>query len=174
MEQTMQEFLGIGWPARSRKPAGGIRQSGITMVMDTGWPVSFVEDQMAQFGEYLDVAKIWDPHLRAPAKEVQRKIDVYRKYNVRVQPGGIFMEVARIEGTEKTVMPRLRDMGFNIIEVSSTATAERDMKAEAEFCREAAKLKYPSDLKSRFAYRRACKAAWKAHKLNPQPLPPKA
>jgi hypothetical protein len=42
-------------------------------------------------------------------------------------------------------------------------------------CREAAKLKYPSqDLKGRFAFRRACKAAWKAHKLNPQPLPPKA
>ncbi len=119
MEKTMQEFLGIGWP------------------------VSFVEDQMAQFGEYLDVAKIWDPHLRAPEKEVRRKIDVYRKYNVRVQPGGIFMEVARIEGTEKTVMPRLADLGFNIIEVSSTATSTgggRDMKAEAEFCREAQKM----------------------------------
>lgn len=140
MEQTMQEFLGIGWPARSRKPADGIRKSGITMVMDTGWPVSFVEDQMAQFGEYLDVAKIWDPHLRSPVKEVQRKIDVYRKYNVRVQPGGIFMEVARLENTEKTVMPRLADLGFNIIEVSSTATATRDMKAEAEFCREAQKM----------------------------------
>jgi hypothetical protein len=41
-------------------------------------------------------------------------------------------------------------------------------------CREAAKAKFPGDWKSRAAYRRACKAAWKAHKLNPQPLPPKA
>lgn len=41
-------------------------------------------------------------------------------------------------------------------------------------CREAAKAKFPGDWKSRNAYRRACKAAWKAHKLNPQPLPPKA
>jgi hypothetical protein len=41
-------------------------------------------------------------------------------------------------------------------------------------CREAAKLKFPGDFKSRTAYRKACKAAWKAHKLNPQPLPPKA
>ena len=46
-------------------------------------------------------------------------------------------------------------------------------KAETITCREAAKLKYPHDFKSRHAYRRACKAAWKAHKLNPQPLPPK-
>lgn len=141
MEQTMQEFLGIGWPERSRKPANGPRKSGITMVMDTGWPVGFLEDMLAQYGEYLDVAKIWDPHLRAPVKEVRRKIDTYRKYNVRVQPGGIFMEVARIEGTEKTVMPRLADLGFNIIEVSSTATsATRDMKAEADFCREAQRM----------------------------------
>ena len=41
-------------------------------------------------------------------------------------------------------------------------------------CREAAKLEYPKSLMKRFSYRRACKAAWKAHKLNPQPLPPKA
>ena len=41
-------------------------------------------------------------------------------------------------------------------------------------CREAAKLRFPGDWKSRAAYRKACKAAWKAHRLNPQPLPPKA
>jgi hypothetical protein len=41
-------------------------------------------------------------------------------------------------------------------------------------CREAAKAKFPGDFKNRAAYRKACKAAWKAHRLNPQPLPPKA
>jgi phosphosulfolactate synthase len=137
MEKTMQEFLGIGWPVRTRKP----RTAGLTMVMDTGWPVSHVESLMAQYGEYLDIVKIWDPHLRAPEKEVRRKIDVYRKHQVRVQPGGIFMEVARIEGTESKVMPRLADMGFDVIEVSSTATnAARDMKKEAAFIEQARKL----------------------------------
>jgi len=133
----MQEFLGIDWPERSRKP----RKSGITMVMDTGWPVGFVEDTLAQYGEYLDVVKIWDPHLRSPEKEIRRKIDTYKKYNVRVQPGGIFMEVARIQGNENEVMPRLADLGFSIIEVSSTATnAARDMGKEAEFIEKAKKL----------------------------------
>jgi hypothetical protein len=47
-------------------------------------------------------------------------------------------------------------------------------RAEQMTCREAAKLKFPGDFKSRTAYRKACKAAWKAHRLNPQPLPPKA
>ena len=41
-------------------------------------------------------------------------------------------------------------------------------------CREAAKAKFPGDWKSRAAYRKSCKVAWRAHKLNPQPLPPKA
>ena len=47
-------------------------------------------------------------------------------------------------------------------------------KAEQITCREAAKLEYPKNLMKRFAAKRACKVAWKAHKLNPQPLPPKA
>ena len=51
-----------------------VRTGGLTMVMDNGWPVSFVEGMMDQYGEYLDVVKIWDPHLRAPEKEVRRKI----------------------------------------------------------------------------------------------------
>ena len=84
MAQTFQDFLGIDYPARSGKP----RQSGLTMVMDTGWPTSFVESMLDQYGEYLDVVKIWDPHLRAPEAEVRRKIEVYNRYNVRVQPGG--------------------------------------------------------------------------------------
>lgn len=47
-------------------------------------------------------------------------------------------------------------------------------RAEQMTCREAAKLKFPGDFKSRAAYRKSCKAAWRAHRLNPQPLPPKA
>lgn len=137
MEQTLQQYLGIAWPQRSAKP----RNRGLTMVMDNGWPVSFVEGMMDQYGEYLDVVKIWDPHLRAPEREVRRKIAVYREHNVRVQPGGIFMEVARIQGKEQEVMPRLADLGFNVIEISSTATtAERDLEKESRVIAQAKDL----------------------------------
>jgi phosphosulfolactate synthase len=137
MEQTLQEFLGIQWPDRSRKP----RIQGITMVMDTGWPTNYCESMMAQYGEYLDVVKLWDPHLRAPEKEIRKKIEVYNHYNVKVQPGGIFMEIARIQGNEKQVMAKMADLGFSVIEVSSTATnAERDMAREADFVKHATDL----------------------------------
>ena len=137
MDQTLQDFLGIQWPARSKKP----RAEGITMVMDTGWPTTFCESMMAQYGEYLDVVKLWDPHLRAPEKEIRKKIEVYNHYNVKVQPGGIFMEIARIQGCEKQVMEKMADLGFSVIEVSSTATtAARDMQREMDF------VKYAKDL----------------------------
>lgn len=137
MEQTLQDYLGIRWPERTRKP----RKQGITMVMDTGWPVSFVDSMLDQYGAYLDVAKIWDPHLRAPEKEVRRKIEVYTAHGVAVQPGGIFMEIARIQGIEDEVMKRLAKLGFSIIEVSSTATnAERDLKRESDFIKRAKDL----------------------------------
>lgn len=111
------------------------------MVMDTGWPTSFVDSLMDQYGEYLDVAKIWDPHLRAPEAEVRRKIEVYKAHNVRVQPGGIFMEIARIQGAEDEVMRKLADIGFDVIEVSGTAiSAARDMRREADFVKRAKDL----------------------------------
>jgi|GEM_PF-4737840 len=43
MDQTLQEFLGINCPARSKKP----RREGITVVMDTGWPTTFCESMLA-------------------------------------------------------------------------------------------------------------------------------
>ena len=136
MAQTFQDFLGIDYPARSGKP----RQSGLTMVMDTGWPTSFVESMLDQYGEYLDVVKIWDPHLRAPEAEVRRKIEVYNRYNVRVQPGGIVMEIARLQGIEDKVMDKLANLGFSIIEVSSTATTRSEMSVEAKFVQRAKSL----------------------------------
>lgn len=137
MSQTFQEYLGIQWPARSTKP----RTSGLTMVMDIGWPVSFVDSMMQQFGDALDVVKIWDPHLRAPETEIRKKVAVYNSYGVKVQPGGIFMEIARIQGSEARVMERLAAMGFSVIEVSDTATSsQRDMKREADFVKRARDL----------------------------------
>ncbi|GAA4331586.1 hypothetical protein GCM10023144_20400 [Pigmentiphaga soli] len=137
MEKTLQQFLGIAWQERSAKP----RDRGLTMVMDNGWPVSFVEGMLDQYGAYLDVVKLWDPHLRAPEREIRRKIEAYRRHDVRVQPGGIFMEVARLQGIEREVMPRLADLGFNVIEISGTATgAERDLDQEADLIGQARKL----------------------------------
>jgi hypothetical protein len=60
--------------------------------------------------------------------------------------------------------------GLIAIAVPLEASAAKATKSGQLTCRDVAKLKYPTDRKMRVAYKRGCK---KAHKLNPQPLPPK-
>ena len=103
MEQTLQDYLGIEWPARSRKP----RREGLTMVMDTGWPTAFCEGMLAQYGEYLDLVKLWDPHLRAPEQEIRRKIEVYG-------------QIAQVYSEEVGDVDRAIDAYRNIVDLDQT------------------------------------------------------
>ncbi|MHB8672996.1 MAG: phosphosulfolactate synthase [Candidatus Limnocylindrales bacterium] len=127
---TLAETLGIALPARTEtKP----RDCGLTMVMDQGWPTDFTAGMLDQFGQYLDIAKLWDPMLLSPAAEVERKLRAYRDADVLVQPGGLFLEMAERKGTEREALRRLADFGFNAVELSSTtATRGGDMGAELE------------------------------------------
>lgn len=126
---TLAERLGIALPERSEEKP---RTRGVTMVMDQGWSCDFVIGMLAQFGRCLDIAKLWDPHLLAPAAEVERKIRAYRDADVIVQPGGIFLEMSRREGTEREAIRQFSDLGFNGIELSSTTATRAGMDSELE------------------------------------------
>jgi phosphosulfolactate synthase len=126
---TMANFLGLDMPGRSAKP----RERGLTMIMDQGWPVDFASGMLDQFGEFLDIAKLWDPHLLAPAEVVRKKVRLYRDHNVHVQPGGLYIEIARRQGRAPEVLKRLADIGCDTIEVSSTTATRDEMSADAEF-----------------------------------------
>ena len=121
----LHQTLELAIPARSSKP----RERGLTMVMDQGSPVGFVADVLADFGEYLDVVKLWDPLLRAPTKQVEKRIAVYREHDVIVQPGGIWLEMAARQGPVDELLSKLWDLGCNAIEVSNT-TATHDLISE--------------------------------------------
>jgi phosphosulfolactate synthase len=124
---TLAERLGISLPPRNEtKP----RTTGVTMVMDQGWSCDFVAGMLAQFGGCLDIAKLWDPHLLAPAAEVERKIRAYHEADVIVQPGGIFLEMARRQGKEREALQQFADIGFTGIELSSTTATRSDMESE--------------------------------------------
>jgi phosphosulfolactate synthase len=127
--ETMADLLGLEYPRRSMKP----RERGLTMVMDQGWSVEFTDGMLDLFGEYLDIVKLWDPHQLAPAAVVKRKIEVYRNHNVRVQPGGLYTELARKMGRGNEVLKKLADLGCDAIEVSSTTSTRADMKEDEEF-----------------------------------------
>lgn len=134
---TFADHLGLDYARRTTtKP----RTRGLTMVMDQGWPVDFTRGMLDAFGDYLDVVKLWDPHLRQPVEEVRRKVMVYRDYGVVVQPGGLIVEMARQQGKGEEMLHRLAEFGFNAIEISSTTSTRGDMEEDVRFVRKAKQL----------------------------------
>lgn len=137
MDKTpWKDYLGIDLFPRSVKP----REQGITMVIDVGYNNAMVESVLKLYGHLIDIVKITELHLTCPLDEIKRKIDLYRSYGVGVQPGGIVIELARLQKREKQVLENLKTLGFDHIEVSSSSTTQRESEIEAEFVRGAMKL----------------------------------
>jgi phosphosulfolactate synthase len=133
-DSPIADALNLVLPALTIKP----RDSGLTMVMDQGWPIGFTSDMLDDFGYALDIVKLWDPLLRVPFHQVEKRIHVYRDHGVIVQPGGIWLEMAARQGSPEKLLPQLGSMGFNAIEVSNTAS-EEGIEARARLVAEAAR-----------------------------------
>lgn len=108
--------------------------------MDQGWPSDFVGGTLDAFGEYVDIVKLWDPHLLQPREEVEKKIALYRQHDVIVQPGGLVLELARQNGNASEMLPKLVEMGFNAVEMSSTTSTRDSVDEEAQLMKEAKEL----------------------------------
>lgn len=131
---TFGDYLGIDYAKRAtEKP----RTHGLTMVMDQGWGNEFVEGMLEGFGSRLDVVKLWDPCLASPVETVRRKVELYRKFDVIVQPGGLFIEMARQQGKGEDALKKLSDFGFNAVEVSSTTSTRSGLDEESRFVKKA-------------------------------------
>lgn len=136
-DQTLAEYLDVKYPARAKaKP----RTSGLTMIMDQAWPVNFTEGVLEAWGDYIDVVKLWDPHLLQPVSCVRAKVEAYLRHDVIVQPGGLFLEIARRSGPVGDLMKRLRELGFDAIEISSTTSTRSDMTDDVELVKHAQDL----------------------------------
>lgn len=125
-------------PRTEHKP----REKGLTMVMDQGWPIEFVDGVLDAFAPYLDVVKLWDPLLLSTVGHVRRRVETYLRHNVLVQPGGLFLEVAEQQDKTGEVLKRLRDFGFDCVEVSSTTSTRGDLNQHADLVHAAAELGY--------------------------------
>lgn len=120
--------LGIKlWP-RAQKP----RAAGLTMVIDLGWPLEFIEGALQAYGAYIDIVKLVELHLTQPTEVVRRKIKLYRDAGIEVEPGGVIVEIARAQGCGETALHKMRSLGFDAIEVSSSTSA-REVEADLKF-----------------------------------------
>lgn len=133
MSVTFEEHLGLKLQERTQKP----RKAGITMVIDRCEPWQYQQGYLDAFSDYVDAIKLTEPHLLQPLSVVQQKIDQLKRYRVIPQPGGIIIEMARAQGRGDEALRKLRDMGFEQIEVSSSANTQREMEEEADYVRKA-------------------------------------
>lgn len=133
-DATFGAYLEIEYATRTdTKP----RSAGVTMVMDQGWPNAFTEGMLDAFGTSLDIVKLWDPHLRAPARVVRDKVKIYKDYGVIVQPGGLILELARQQDSYKRTLERLKSLGFDAVEISNTTSTRVDLDEETKAVRQA-------------------------------------
>lgn len=128
---SLKDFLGITLHERAAKP----RRKGITMVIDIGYNNAMVESVLQMYGHLIDIVKLTELHLTSPVDVIRRKIDLYRAHGVGVQPGGIVIELARLQKNATHVAERLRELGFDHLEVSSSSTTQREAEEEQAFVR---------------------------------------
>jgi phosphosulfolactate synthase len=114
--------------SRSSKP----RTVGLNFSGDWGRSLSELEGIMETRGEYIDSVKLAVLSGRLYTKEyIKKKIELYRKHNVDIFPGGMTLEAALVNKKVDEFFSECEDMGFTEIEVSEseiTITPETRMK----------------------------------------------
>lgn len=125
------EDLGIFLYTRPQKP----RKKGKTMVIDLGWPLSYIKDALRAYGDYIDIVKINDVHFTQPASLVKEKVSLYRSFGVECEPGGLIPELAILQGKQREVVQKLaKNYGFDAIEISMTTLDAKNLEITKELC----------------------------------------
>lgn len=109
------EFLEIA--GRTAKP----RTSGLTTTADFGMGYSCVEAVLEMWHEVIDTVKVSALQITADDTAVRRKIALYKKWGIDVQVGGPILELARLQHKERETLERMRDMGYDSLEISAEA-----------------------------------------------------
>lgn len=107
---------------RRNKP----RQIGQTMVIDKGIGLEEYKDLLMTAGEYIDIIKIgFGTAVLYPFPILQEKINLAKQYQIRIIPGGTFLEVAIQKNRVQSFYYAIVNSGFDGIEVSD-GTIELD------------------------------------------------
>jgi len=116
MQERALHFVEI--PERSRKP----RRVGLTLARDLGLGYDLAASWIEAVGEFIDFVKV--RHLfvllmRDEESDVtRRKIDLYRRHNIDVNPGGIVFEMAVLSNAVERTFATLAHLGFTAVELS--------------------------------------------------------
>ncbi|HVB71802.1 MAG TPA: phosphosulfolactate synthase [Acidimicrobiales bacterium] len=104
----------LALPTRETKP----RETGITVVIDTGLPTRYFGDLIESHGEFVDFIKFgWGTSL--VTKDITDKIKVLNDANVRYYFGGSLFEKSLLQGRFDRFRAFCHTMGCEYVEVSN-------------------------------------------------------
>ena len=107
--------LGVQMPARQPKP----RDRGLTMMIDWGLPPLHQADVVKTAGPFIDMAKIAGSIAGLMDEAVLReKLRLYREADISTSQGGLFVELAVMQGRVQALFENLARLGFDAVEVS--------------------------------------------------------
>jgi phosphosulfolactate synthase len=101
-------------PGRSGKP----RPAGITMVLDKGMPIPWVEPLLPAAAQFMDVWKMgWGTAYLEPG--IAGKVALLGRYGVWASVGGTLLEIAWAQGRAPACLDWAAEVGFPCVEVSN-------------------------------------------------------
>ena len=96
------------------------RHYGLTVLIDRGILLEYLDEYLKIYSDYIDLAKIiTGTSVLLSKKDLYRKIGIYKKYDVIVFPGGMLFEYSYAKQKEENYFEAARNAGFKWIEVSN-------------------------------------------------------
>lgn len=98
---------------------GKPRETGLTMLIDTGMGLQSFEDLMHIAGKHIDFIKLgFGTAALTPPDVLKRKIQCANEHRVIIFPGGTFFEAAHAKGHGERYLDELTAVGFPAVEIS--------------------------------------------------------
>ena len=115
--------------SRLQKP----RQQGLTMIMDKGMGLGDTMEMLSVAGKYIDFVKFaFGTSALYNGKLLEKKIELIKSYDIKVYPGGTFLEIAIMQKKMAEFLNRAKELGFSAIEVSDgTIPMSSDTRRQA-------------------------------------------
>jgi phosphosulfolactate synthase len=123
-------------PVDGRRSVAKPRRTGLSMVIDDGLPLGYVEDMLRTCAPYVDLIKIKTGTARLyPREQLVRKLATYKAAGVKPFIGGQFHEYVFATMGE-AALPRFYDealaLGFETIEISDNTVPLTDEQRHAQ------------------------------------------
>lgn len=114
-QPTWTDFLCDVIPGRVAKP----RISGLTMVIDTGVPITSMRDLFELAAPHIDYWKLGFGSAAVCAPErIADKISLCQEYDIPAYPGGTAFEIAYVQKTWRPYLEALHGSGVRVVEIS--------------------------------------------------------